>query len=616
MSTDQDIRMNDFKASAPSLEPSDFDGKQVDPGVGVHFDGVVENQNLLILSKGESLVDGLRRLQSLDQRPDAVPLVSTFKGNCGCFTLHTVLEGQLGCCTLYGRTHFLPPGNYFRVGVGTKVHKIVTQEDAHRSGTQFTWKDLTYLSLSENQAAVIQEADRQLIIGSGRYILRHPTTLYGVVDVHSLARIEKCEAITEEAGPMITRPTGQREAQDIQVTKMLTAGSHQKVGAVTFIRAAPGFCYVVQDSAGSLRSGVGFNICRGGELLIGFTDRQNYARTTRTFHLESKDRQEVQTRVQLRWRLTDACLWVQRKGASTDIFDAIEEISQAMLRDAIAAHTYQECTEQAGEGYEGIENRVRGPLSEETHLLGGLLLGFEIRELRFPLLERRNAARAEQEARQAEQLLEMKKQAHLDEQNRSNTDARLDHQRAEEQRKLAHDTKLQVLQHEKDRVEAEARQKLDLIDLENKSKANKIRMETMEAESMSDANRKLVAAKAKAQEGLAQAQAEAQSKLALADAEANSRIKLAEADAKAAELVGAAYRANQDYLHLEMARLNAEVLKIRAESMATAMTNNPAAMMSSEMQRELSILTHGFSPIPNVVVQGSGGFLGEQKIAK
>ena len=36
-------------------------------------------------------------------------------------------------------------------------------------------------------------------------------------------------------------------------------------------------------------------------------------------------------------------------GASTDIFDAIEEIAQSLFRDAIAAHTYEDCSRQAGE---------------------------------------------------------------------------------------------------------------------------------------------------------------------------------------------------------------------------------------------------------------------------
>jgi len=54
---------------------------------------------------------------------------------------------------------------------------------------------------------------------------------------------------------------------------------------------------------------------------------------------------------------------------------------------------------QATKGYDGIEGVVRPRLAEETQLLGGILLGFEIRELRFPLLDLRNQNRAQQEAK-------------------------------------------------------------------------------------------------------------------------------------------------------------------------------------------------------------------------
>ena len=107
-----------------------------------------------------------------------------------------------------------------------------------------------------------------------------------------------------------------------------------------------------------------------------------------------------------------------RQGASEDIFDAIEEIAQAMLRDAIASQSYEDCAAQAQEGYEGIEKVVRAGLAHETEELGGRLLGFEIRELCFPLLDQRNAQRAEQEAKQTEQLLSEKRRLEIEHQER------------------------------------------------------------------------------------------------------------------------------------------------------------------------------------------------------
>lgn len=605
------VELSRMDQKVPDLEPASAPEAQ-----DIVYDVIKESPHTLVMKTGETVVNALRRLQAQDKSKDAQQLLTSFKGDTGCCTRYTILEGELGCCTYYGRTHFLTPGNYLRIGWGCTLHQVIDQENRGAPGTQMRWKDLAYVSLAENQAAVIQEGDRQLVIASGRYIFRAPTVLHGVVDTHSLKTKVTSEAITEEAGETTIGHTGRMETKDKVVIKRLDAGSWEKIGAVTFLRSSPGFCYVIQNPSGKLRAGIGFNVCRGGELLVSFIDRQNYARTTRTFILESKDRQEVQTRVQLRWRLVDACLWTERKGASTDIFDAIEEILQALLRDAIAAHTYEQCTEQAGEGYEGIENMIRGPLSDATQELGGLLLGFEIRELRFPLLEKRNASRAEQEAKQAEQLLEMKKKAAIEEQTRTNMTATMLHDREETAKRLEHENKMQILTQEKEKSIAEARQALNLIELDNKSKANLITIQTKQAESQGEADRKLVIAKSLAMEKLAVAEAEAKAKLAtaqaeaesrirLAEADAQSRIRLAEADAKAAELVGAAYRANQDYLRLEISRLNADVLKARALAISTAMTHNKGAMMPQEMQRELAILDAGFSPIAPILLPGT-----------
>jgi len=107
--------------------------------------------------------------------------------------------GQIGLCTYYGRTHFLQPGNYFRIGLGCTLHQVHDELDPTASGQLLLWKDITYISMSENHVAVVQEGDRQLLLGSGRYLLRSPTTLYGDVDVQNLRNKVYCEAITESA---------------------------------------------------------------------------------------------------------------------------------------------------------------------------------------------------------------------------------------------------------------------------------------------------------------------------------------------------------------------------------------------------------------------------------
>jgi len=558
---------------------------------------VEENNNLLILHAEETLVEGLRRL---GQKKN-IPLVSTLEGSCGCFyrSRYIILEGELGLCTLNGRTHFLPPGNYLHPGIGVEFHGKHIEDPENGDHVQMTWKEVTYVSLPEHHVAVVQEGDRQYVIPSGRYVMMHPTKLFGAVDVQDLKNKEKVKAITEEAAQE-TGPQG-RESKDVQKTKILPAGEWEKVGAVTFIRAQPGFCYVVQNPQGQLRSGIGLYVCRGGEVFKQFVDRQHYARTTRTFNLESRDRQEVRLRVQLRWRLENAKLWLTRQGASTDIFDAIEEISQSLLRDAIAAHTYEECAQQAGEGYEGIEKIVRRRLESETSKLGGRLLGFEIRELRFPLLETRNRERADKEAYLNEILLEEKRQLNIEVERRRREDARLAHERDQAAREQEHKTKLQKLINAealaKQKAEADLHKQKALADMELETarleaarRAQAIQLNIEQEKAQSAAARRLIEKQSQAEEKVQQAEADAKAVLLQAEADAEAKIKTAQADAKKAELVGAAYRANPDYLKLEFARMNADVLKLRANAIADAISKNKGAMMPVEMQKELTFL--------------------------
>lgn len=132
----------------------------------------------------------------------------------------------------------------------------------------------------------------------------------------------------------------------------MKAGEWQTIGSLTFVRAEPGFAYVSQTANGELKLGVGFGLVRGGEVhrnlsmicfvtptiypsqvFKEFVDLQHHARTTRwylrhylpskgiikyseRFRMESKDRQEVKVRIQLRWCVQDPVIWVKRKGQS------------------------------------------------------------------------------------------------------------------------------------------------------------------------------------------------------------------------------------------------------------------------------------------------------------
>jgi regulator of protease activity HflC (stomatin/prohibitin superfamily) len=589
----------------------------------LHFvDQVVTNEKLLLLRPDESLTAGLRRLDSY--------LLSDFAGTTGMCSRYAILQGQIGFCTYYGRTHFLPPGHYFRIGLGCKLHEIFDEVVPTNSGALMQWKDITYVNMPENYVCVIQEGDKQLVLGSGRYLLRAPTTLFGQVDVQQLSNKMFCEAMTESAGAPVNGVM-----QD-EVTKVrLEAGEWQKVGAITFIRAQPGFCWVVQNSQGDLRTGIGFCVARGGEVFKRFVDYQNYARTTRPFLLESKDRQEVRVRVQLRWRLVDAKTWVLRQGASEDIFDAIEEIAQAMLRDAIAANTYEDCMKQAKEGYDGIENNVRPRLAEETQLLGGFLLGFEVRELRFPRLDSRNIHRAQQEAKLSEELLEQKRRLEIEAQENARKDALRVYENNMTKLQIEHTTNMELLKEKHEvaktmsaatvkKAQSDADIMLKTVQLKAENETQILKLKYDEEKQKSVQNVRMLEFKQTIDEQalrqtnaseitISAAKAEADALLSKSQADAQSRLVLAEAESKSADLMGISYSKNAEYVKFKLAEMHSTVAKERALAMSTAMANNKSAMMSPDLQRELAVLDAGFSPIAPIVLGGivGGGIPGK-----
>lgn len=581
----------------------------------------IEHQGLIRkLDPSESFLDGIRSLNEEQLKAVGRPLLTDLTGDslC-CCCADTVLQGQVGCTTKWGQTHLFPPGNYFWRGWGVssmRIHDIDGVDDD--TGATFHFQDLAYVNLQENNLGVAQVGENQYILGSGRYILRSPATMYGKVDVQSLKVTVTLKAVTEEAGEC--KP-GQdpRLVPDVTREKSLVAGHFTNVkDTVTFARARPGFCYAYQETSGALVTGIGMTICRGGQKFIGFFDRQNYGRTTKRFILESKDRHEVAMRVQLRWRLQNVRKWIRCKGAYLDIFDAIEESAQAALRDAIAGNTYEECMSQARQGYEGIEGAVKDKLREKTAELGGILLGFEIRELRFPLLEQRNAQRAEKESQMSERLLEQKSTLLLEEERRKRAEAKTDFDMRVEKFKLEHSGALQVLvdQATLEKMSANAtreqsEQKLALVKsealLRGQEKMLDIELKTLEAKAVAVNEVRLISAKGEADKKLQTARAVAESVKEKAAADAVSKVEMAAADAKAAQLIGAAYTSNPAFLQLEMETLNNTMLNARAKAMETALRANPTVLMPVDLQREMAFLRSNITPIAPVIIPGGGG---------
>jgi len=560
-----------------------------------HDDKEEDSRKLIVkLNQHDDIFDALKQMD-----PN---LISTLAGDsCCCCFRHNVETGQIGCATRFGKTFFFRPGAYMWTGIGVRFMKIKNiqetegnqgdgnqgdgnQGDGNQGdGHQFKWMDISYLNISETNVAVVQKGRKQLVLDSGRYLMRDPAVSYGLVNIQNLTEKKHVIAITEQ----------ERNGVDVDIKVKIKAGSYQHAGAVTFVRAEPGFCYVVQDLKGMLRTGVGMTICRGGEVFLEFIDRQNYARTTRAFTFESSDRQQVQVRVQLRWKVEKAKLWIQRRGAFDDIFDAIEEITESLLRDTIAGQTNDDCRQQAANGFETIEKAVMDPLKDETGHLGGVLLGFEIRTLRFPFLDRRNKERADKEDILNQQLQDAKRQLGIDIENRKRQEANLLYTQSEDMREVTHSIKMQKLKDKEklDKLSAraeleKAEQNFDLqkrqLMLEAEKKQQIMELQQEELKVTAEVKRQLIEQTGIADEAIQDAKAEAEAVKATAGAKAYAKLTLATSEAKAAERIGAAYKGNEHFMELQIAKMHEKVLNKRAIALARAQ------MLPEDLQQELS----------------------------
>lgn len=478
---------------------------------------------------------------------------------------------------------------------------------------QMEHQDVAFVNLHESYLGIVQVGAEQLILGSGRYIIANSAVLRGCVNIHNLQKFHTVTVVTEES------ETKDGKQLDVTREKVLLAGTSQCVAGVTFVRSSPGFCYVIEGSNGRLRSGIGVGICRGTDKFIDFVDRQHYGRTTRPFLLESKDRHQVSVRVQLRWRLQNAKQWIKKCHASglEDVFDGIEEKCEAYLRNALAGLSHEECASQAAAGYDGVEGSVNDALEQAVRSLGGKLLGFEIRELKFPQLDQYNKDLANREAENSNKLQKVKNQAKLEAEWHKKGHDKQKYQQDVAAQQVEHDAKMQELQNlyqleltksnniYNQKRDEFALQKEELL-LRASQEQQKVRNEIKEAQAAATAAIQLLDAERNAAIIAEQARAESECIRAAAQAQADSKQGLAAADAEAAQLIGAAYKTNPQYLTLQLEKVKHQMLRVRSEAMKAALNTNPTAFMPVELQREMAFLRANISPISPVILPGTG----------
>lgn len=589
-------------------EPDDFEENLLslederDVQFSAYFDDIkpYEAQSLLCKIGGVPFATALKRVERT-VNGERESLVNEGGRSCCCANLTIINSNQIGMATKFGQTYFIAPGSYAWLGLGVEYHGAIDVDPSvsnirgnnsrQNAGTMWGWKDITYLKVVESNAAVVQIGKQQLILGPGRYIVRNPAFVVKRVCVADLKQKVVRPVITEQASA-----TG----EDVQLSKMMLHGSWEECGAITFVRAHPGYCWVIQNVLGQLRQGIGMTVCRGGERFVDFVNRSYCSRTTRPFRFESKDKQVVRVRVQLEWQVHNAKVWVTRKGAFEDIFDAIEEISESLLRDSVAGMTHEECHAAASSGYDSIERHVKNVLRVEAEELGGILKSFEIRELTFPLLEKDSKKRADEEANFNTKIEEEKRKMRISEQEKKKQDADRQFKWNEQKRTVRHTIEIAAGQARQELLDLAAAASLSVEQQELQLRKEQIRLEarkttqilslTQEKSKMeSKIRERILAAEGEAERKIRKSRAEANTLLSEAKAKAEAQLALARADAKAAELIGSAYADNDAFLQLELARMGNQIKQARAKHLSDAVRNNKTAMLPTVLQDELTV---------------------------
>lgn len=584
MSDENDIPL---KKSKKSKEPivNDVPPKKGAPLPGYFAEEPPQGPTFMKLAQDQSFIDGLR---TLDKN-----LLTRFAGKHGLFTRLVVLPGHIGMGSKYGQTKFFPPGNYFWTGIGGKWNGAVELQKAGED-IKLTNGEVTLLSLTENQTAVVQIDRSQYVIGSGRYIIRQPARMEGdPINVQNLK--EKHTAfVINESGEEKTNKDGKVVSKDVRTTKEVTAGSIERQGAITFIRPEPGFRYVIQE-ANDYRIGEDCTIARGEEKFLMFLNFLQQSRTTRTFSFLSKDFHEVKVRIQLTWQMDDGVSWLKNGRGYDDPFDFLEEKAEAAFRDQICALTHVEALSQKSDGFDNMEKNVLPKLTKNAAAIGARLMGMEVRELSFPLIETREKNLAEKEALAKEAI----RQREVD----------IKTQQLEDEKKSQAEKAEQVRKIQSNKAESEALAIKDARKLAELEATNQRKQSEVEAEALQEMARleaKLKQEKVNAATALTQAEGEAAAARAkaigeavafaeVAKAKTKALLDEAEAQATAARKMGEALAASEGLLELEKAKLVMQVEMEKAKASA-AFAKNPNALLAADLARDYGRTRMGFAP--------------------
>lgn len=577
-----------FGAAAPSGSRRPISSGDIPP-LAFAFDQVEETDQFKKLEHDETFIAGLERL---DPR-----LLSKHKGKSGLFTRYTVLEGQVGLGTKYGRTRFYPPGNYFWLGFGREINDIVDVQ-VRGEDRPIRHGDVEFINITPEQAAVIQLGSTQHVVEGGRYLMRMPAKLEGVVNLCNLKNKETREVITEEPKVHTDKKTGVKLVVCEQHHVQVPAGQWEEVGAVKFVRPEPGYRYVIERSDGSYEIGRSLAIARDLDRFVGWLDYQEHSRTTQPIKVPDKDLHSVRLLVQLSWQLVNGKTWLEKTGGGksyTDPFDYLEEKTGALFRDKIGACSYDELISQQSDGYESIEKEIRPVLEEMAAALGTQLIDMQVRELSFPELDGHRVALAQIEAEKKQETAA--RQRNLEIQKLKDKERLLQETAQQERDRQAaeHQNKQDAIQHKSEMQKVQAQIARQQAQVDGEALREKARLEAVREQEAIKAETARVMALGEAEAEAARIERMAKAELEAAKLRAQATLEVKEAEATGIKKLGEALADHPDAKEIELVRL-ANVIDEKRSEVLAQFADNPQAILPPELQQEALRMRAGFPP--------------------
>jgi len=547
------------------------------------------------LTHGETFIQALRKFDP--------KLVTKASNTVTVFVAHQVLEGEIGKALHKGRTKFYGPGQYAALGVGKEW--IGTEKLLKEGKGWVNHQDVTILSLSENQLAVVTIGKAQYPVGAGQYIFRLPSKVEGEpIDIQTLGKAHKTSIITEGTKAERDLATGKLTNVSIQGTKEITAGWTAKAGAITLIRPEPGFHYIVQTPSG-FRMGPEYTYARGEETFHGFMNFLQQSRTTKRFSFLSLDRQRAEMTVQMTWIMRDGVKWLTKGRAYDDPFDMLEEKAEAFFRDAVGAMDHMKALKEKSDGFNTIELEIFTKLSNAASALGAKLMSIEVRELSFPQLEAQEQKLAVKDAETKAKKLEAQREIEL---------------RKLEDEKLA---ALELASHARAKIAAEAvslQMKIEdataLAQVEAQSAQNLARQRGRAEEEKAQLKSIQEITKMKGETAKLIAKNESEVMAVQLRTQNMLNLERAQAEAKAAEALAKVLISNPSLLELKKMEIWAEVEKDRYRTLAL-FADNSEALLPEAAQRDLVRMRHGEHPQdyihPSMAGEASLPYSGKKK---